>query len=106
MQCKCSLAQCNDACNGADTFVLGDSEHAFYASGKYGDFAWITDFDASQDKVQLWGSPELYETKVVNGTTRLFCKEEDGINKSSELVAYFKDNTNIDLNSSAFEYMS
>ena len=88
---------------GSDTFVLGDAEHAFYAAQGFGDSAWIVDFNPSEDKVQLWNSPDLYEVKVVNGHSQLFCKAEDG--KSSELIAYFANNANVDITSSAFEYV-
>lgn len=90
--------------DGADTFVLGDGDRPFYSAQNYGDFAWINDFDDSQDNVQLWGMPDQYETKVINGNTELFRRAAG--NSSTEVIAYFAGNTNIDLNSRAFEYIT
>jgi hypothetical protein len=39
--------------NGVDDFILGNSSQNFYTAGGEGDYALITDFDLTQDKIQL-----------------------------------------------------
>ncbi|MEH2249425.1 calcium-binding protein [Nostoc sp.] len=48
---------------GKDTFVLGDSQEAYYRGGGY---ATIKDFDMNYDKIQLKGSKNDYNMFKVN----------------------------------------
>lgn len=86
---------------GADAFILGTEDGIFYVGNGKKDRAFITDFSAELgDKVQLFGSADLYSTKVAKGNTELFAGE----GSSKDLIAVFKE-TEVDLTSDAFEYV-
>ncbi|MEH2168449.1 MAG: calcium-binding protein [Nostoc sp.] len=62
---------------GADRFILGDAVNIFYddnnsANPGFGDYATITDFDSSQDRIELKGSLQDYRLQVVGSNTRIF----------------------------------
>ena len=67
---------------GADTFVLGDDKNIFYRGGGTSDYATITDFNASQDLLQVHGDLSTY-TQVVNNGDLYLSYETD-------LIAVFK----------------
>ncbi|BBD65852.1 hypothetical protein NIES4072_04690 [Nostoc commune NIES-4072] len=67
---------------GVDRFILGDAVNVFYddnsiTSSGFGDLATITDFDSSQDRIELKGSPQDYRLQVVGSNTRIFLTEQD-----------------------------
>ena len=51
----------------ADTFVLGDRQTAFYVGQNDFDYALITDFEASQDTIELNGKIENYVIAPTTG---------------------------------------
>jgi Ca2+-binding RTX toxin-like protein len=73
---------------GRDTFVLGDSRGSFYLGNGNNDYASITDFDLTQDRIQLGGNKDLLSVKFDrrSGTIDLFSKQSGG----KDLVAKVK----------------
>ena len=73
---------------GADTFVLGDNNGSFYLGKGNNDYASITDFDLTKDRIQLGGNKDLLSVKFDrgSGTIDLFSKQ----NGSKDLVAKVK----------------
>ncbi|MEH2204247.1 MAG: calcium-binding protein [Nostoc sp.] len=62
---------------GADRFILGDAENVFYDDNNttnpgFGDLAFITDFNSSQDRIELNGFSQDYRLQVVGNNTRIF----------------------------------
>ncbi|MEH2215335.1 calcium-binding protein [Nostoc sp.] len=62
---------------GADRFILGDAVNVFYDDNNttnpgFGDLATITDFDSSQDRIELNGFSQDYRLQVVGSNTRIF----------------------------------
>ncbi|MDF5734121.1 MULTISPECIES: calcium-binding protein [unclassified Nostoc] len=89
---------------GADTFVLGDAVNVFYDDNNttnpgFGDFATITDFDSSQDRIQLKGTPQDYRLQVVGGNTRIF-SEQPG--QADEIIGIVQGKNNLQLRSDDF----
>jgi hypothetical protein len=73
---------------GADTFVLGDKNGSFYLGNGKNDYASITDFDFTKDRIQLGGNKDLLSVKFDRhtGTVDLFSKQSGG----KDLVAKVK----------------
>ncbi len=62
---------------GADRFILGDAVNVFYDDNNimnpgFGDLAIITDFNSSQDRIELNGVSQDYRLQVVGSNTRIF----------------------------------
>ncbi len=76
---------------GADTFVLGDANGAFYLDGSKpgGDrYATITDFDRQEgDKIQVFGSASDYTLTPYNNGI--------GINYKGDLIGYVENTTDV-----------
>ncbi|MEH2065697.1 MAG: calcium-binding protein [Nostoc sp.] len=89
---------------GADTFVLGDALNIFYddnnpTTSGFGDFATITDFDSSQDQIQLKGTPQDYRLQVVGNNTRIFAEQGGQVD---ELIGIVQGRNNLKLNTDDF----
>ena len=59
---------------GKDTFVLGDEKRVYYSDGDPlttgdADYALITDFDPTEDTIQIKGSADLYDLDFFTSTT-------------------------------------
>jgi Ca2+-binding RTX toxin-like protein len=96
---------------GSDRFLLGDLNEFYYDDQGNIDFAVITDFNP-QDTIRLHGNASDYQLQnlpllipqlggVVAGTRIL--KQED--NGSTELIGFVQNVFNLDLNSSAFNFV-
>ena len=83
---------------GADKFILGDANQAYYATVGYQDYAVIEDFDSSVDKIQLHGSAIDYQQQQQSND--LF------LSRHGDLVAILENTKSVNLNSSGFEYVS
>ncbi|MEH2354727.1 calcium-binding protein [Nostoc sp.] len=62
---------------GVDRFILGDAVNVFYDDNNttnpgFGDLAFITDFNSSQDRIELNGFSQDYRLQVVGNNTRIF----------------------------------
>ena len=78
---------------GADTFVLGNADQAYYLGGGDRDFATIQDFKASEDLIQLHGSAGDYSQQQQGNNTYLY--HQTG---SSELVAVLNNVSSVNFN--------
>ncbi|WP_118164211.1 calcium-binding protein [Nostoc sphaeroides] len=90
---------------GADRFILGDAANVFYDDNNttnpgFGDLASITDFDSSQDKIELKGAPQDYRLQVAGSNTRIFL-EKPGI-EQDEIIGILEGKTNLRLDSNDF----
>ena len=78
---------------GADTFVLGNANQAYYLGGGDKDYALIRDFNAAEDIIQLHGSASDYTQQQQGNDTYLTYQ-----GSTSELVAVFKNINSLNLN--------
>ncbi|VEP17037.1 putative calcium-binding protein,FG-GAP repeat protein [Hyella patelloides LEGE 07179] len=98
---------------GSDTFVLGNADRVFYDDGDNftlgdQDLAFITDFDASQDMIQLQGSAEFYRLDLFPsaGTINAELIYDPGASARGETIAFLTDvDTDLTLEDSAFEFV-
>ncbi|MFN6487685.1 MULTISPECIES: calcium-binding protein [unclassified Nostoc] len=63
--------------SGVDRFILGDAVNIFYddnnsVNSGFTDFATITDFDSSQDRIELKGALQDYRLQIAGSNTRIF----------------------------------
>ncbi len=80
--------------SGSDTFVLGDAKRIYYSDGNplttgESDFARITDFDSSQDFIELFGSADLYSLDFFTsgtGTIDAALIYDPGVSERGELI--------------------
>ncbi|MCG8363709.1 MAG: DUF642 domain-containing protein, partial [Pseudanabaenales cyanobacterium] len=79
--------------DGADQFILGDANSAYYNAGGSLDYALIQDFTAGIDTVQLHGSAADYQQSSQAGNVFLY----HGI--TQDLVAQFEHLNSLDFNS-------
>ena len=100
--------------NGQDTFVLGSSSKSHYDDGDDNtlgdsDFALITDFNKSQDTIQLHGVAEQYRlgaATVGNESGQGIYVLNANISKPDELIAIVQGETNgLNLSANHFEYI-
>ena len=89
---------------GRDTFVLGDTNTAYYSFGtatRVLDIAIIRDFNSSEDKIQLHGNSDDYFLKSYNrsGAVGIFSDKREIIG-----LVMGSENLHLDLDSSSFEY--
>ncbi|BDA73778.1 hypothetical protein CAL7716_079440 [Calothrix sp. PCC 7716] len=94
---------------GSDRFILGNSAYIYYddrnvSSIGNNDYATLTDFNPSEDKVQLQGSANNYRLEVSGSNTNLYIDKAGS--EPDELIAVFQNVTGLNLNSSAFEYVA
>jgi Ca2+-binding RTX toxin-like protein len=95
--------------SGSDRFVLGDSANIYYddrniATNGNNDYATITDFNASTDKIQLQGSSTNYLLQTSGSNTNLYIDKAGS--EPDELIAIFQSVTGLNLTSSTFEYIA
>ncbi|MEH2281902.1 MAG: DVUA0089 family protein [Nostoc sp.] len=90
---------------GADRFILGDAVNIFYddnntANPGFGDYATITDFDSSQDRIELKGSLQDYRLQVVGNNTRIFSNKPGA--EPDEIIGIALGKNNLRLDSDDF----
>ncbi|MBE8999083.1 pre-peptidase C-terminal domain-containing protein [Nostoc sp. LEGE 12447] len=90
---------------GADRFILGDAVNIFYddnniANPGFGDLATITDFDSSQDKIELKGALQDYRLQVVGSNTRIFVDKPG--TEPDEIIGILQGRNNVRLDSDDF----
>jgi hypothetical protein len=92
-----------------DRFILGDANRSYYDDGDtttngIGDYALITDFNSTQDVIQLWGPTSNYilGTSPIAGITgqSIFLDKPD--TEPNELIAILQGVTGLTLSSTAF----
>ena len=90
---------------GADLFVLGNAKTAYYSQTGNSDYALITDFDTTVDRIQLHGSYADY----------LLTQSPDGLpaktailsqaGNTDELIGIFAGNSNLSLEGDYFSFV-
>ncbi|MEH2183877.1 DVUA0089 family protein [Nostoc sp.] len=90
---------------GADRFILGDAVNIFYddnnnASSGFGDYATITDFDSSLDRIELKGSLQDYRLQVVGSNTQIFSDKPGA--EPDEIIGIVLGKNNLRLDSDDF----
>ena len=98
---------------GKDTFVLGDTDSAYYNFGVANqvlDIAIIEDFSSGDDKIQLHGQASNYFLRQFsNGVTiasgGTFDASTGIFTKNREIIGLVMGSETLDLNSSNFEYV-
>ena len=99
---------------GSDIFVLADEERIFYDDGDNltvgdTDFALITDFDSSQDTIQLQGSVDLYSLDFftsLTGTIDAKLIYDPGISAVGETIAILENvDSSLIIDDSAFTFV-
>jgi Ca2+-binding RTX toxin-like protein len=97
----------NPPAKGKDRFVLGDWTHSYYANAGYDDFAFIFDFNANEDTIQLHGSAADYDFIAVPFLgTAIYQKSKDSpFFWDGDMVGVVFWNFNLDPNSSSIKYV-
>ncbi|MDJ0694921.1 NF038122 family metalloprotease [Mastigocoleus sp. MO_188.B34] len=83
--------------DGADKFILGDTNQAYYDTAGYQDYALIKDFDSTVDFLQLHGIATDYQQQQQGNDIFL--------SRNGDLIAILEDNTTLNLSDTAFEYV-
>ena len=97
---------------GNDTFVLGDANASYYSYGintNILDVAIIEDFNPSEDKIQLHGSPSDYRLRAFGSNTVLGSDTAVGsgigiMNGSTEIVGFIQDVNLFELERDNFDF--
>jgi Ca2+-binding RTX toxin-like protein len=94
---------------GADRFILGDLINVFYddnntANPGFGDFATITDFDSSEDQIQLKGLLQDYRLEVAGNNTRIFLDKPG--TEPDEIIGVVQGRNNLKLDTDDFLFNS
>ncbi|MEO0706666.1 MAG: cadherin domain-containing protein [Cyanobacteria bacterium J06649_5] len=85
---------------GADAFLLGDTDGAFYVGNGFGDFAIINDFSAGEDSIVLAGSAGDYT--LVDGTEgEAFILTNNG----NDAIARISGQSSANLDLSTFDFV-
>ncbi|MEH2057311.1 MAG: calcium-binding protein [Nostoc sp.] len=90
---------------GADRFILGDALNVFYDDNNsvnpgFGDLATLTDFDSSQDRIELKGPLQDYRLQVVGTNTRIFVDKPGS--EPDEIIGVVQGRNNLRLDSDDF----
>ncbi|MFK8185041.1 MAG: NF038122 family metalloprotease [Phormidesmis sp.] len=80
--------------SGSDTFVLSSLNQSYYLGGNNNDYALITDFNAAEDIVQLYGSAGDYRQQQQGNDTYLSYRGDT----ADDLVVVFKNLNSVNLN--------
>lgn len=101
--------------SGSDLFVLSNSTTVFYndtnnSNSGLADYALITDFNSTADKIQLEGSANKYLlgsspfADVSGKAIYLDTNNNKAFNSTDELIAIVSGSTNLNLTASYFVY--
>ncbi|MDB9435378.1 Calx-beta domain-containing protein, partial [Dolichospermum lemmermannii CS-548] len=95
--------------SGSDRFILGDNANIYYddrniTTNGSNDYATITDFNPSEDKVKLQGIATNYRLETSGSNTNLYIDKAGS--EPDELIAVFQNVTGLNLTSGAFEYIT
>ncbi|WP_375506066.1 calcium-binding protein [uncultured Nostoc sp.] len=90
---------------GLDRFVLGDAINVYYddkntTNAGLGDLATITDFNPSEDRIELKGSPKNYRLQSVGTNTQIFLDKPGG--EPDEIIGIVQGLVNLRLDSNDF----
>ncbi|MEH2112980.1 calcium-binding protein [Nostoc sp.] len=90
---------------GLDIFVLGDAKNVYYddnntANAGFGDLATITDFNRTEDRIELKGSPKDYRLQTVGANTQIFLDKPG--TEPDEIIGIVQGVVNLRLDSDDF----
>ncbi len=90
---------------GVDRFVLGDAINVYYddkntTNAGFGDLATITDFNPSEDRIELKGSPINYRLQSVGANTQIFLDKPGA--EPDEIIGIVQGLVNLRLDSDDF----
>ncbi|WP_448265172.1 calcium-binding protein [Nostoc sp. DSM 114159] len=93
---------------GADRFILGDAENVFYDDNNttnpgFGDLVTITDFNPSQDRIELNGFSQDYRLQVVGSNTRIFLDKLGA--EQDEIIGIVQGVVGLTLDSDSFTFV-
>jgi Ca2+-binding RTX toxin-like protein len=89
---------------GADIFVLGDAEGAYYKGQGKADYAKIIDFNLGEDLIQLHGSADNYKLVGADSSTKILYGEADS--EPNELIGIVKGvSSGIELSEAGFRFV-
>jgi len=91
---------------GADVFVIGDENQAYYDDQGVGDYTLITDFDSTQDFIQLQGSASNYQLGSVSANLPSGIGIFRQTSTPNDLIAIVQGTANLNLNADYFSYVS
>jgi Ca2+-binding RTX toxin-like protein len=92
---------------GTDRFILADFVNVYYDDNNstnpgFGDFAIITDFDSSQDRIQLTGSILDYRLEVNGSNTRIFLDKQG--TEPDEIISVVQGRNNLTVDDFLFNF--
>ncbi len=92
---------------GRDRFILADFVNVYYDDNNstnpgFGDFAIITDFDSSQDRIQLTGSILDYRLEVSGSNTRIFLDKPG--TEPDEIISVVQGRNNLTVDDFLFNF--
>jgi Ca2+-binding RTX toxin-like protein len=99
---------------GSDTFVLADTTRVYYSDGDPltigdSDYALITDFNVSEDTIQLQGSADLYSLDFftsTTGTIDALLIYDPGVTARGEAIAILQNaSTDLTISSEGFSFV-
>ncbi|MEH2058099.1 MAG: DVUA0089 family protein [Nostoc sp.] len=90
---------------GRDRFILGDAKNVYYddkntTTAGFGDLATITDFNSSEDRIELKGPPKDYRLQVVGANTQIFLDKPGA--EPDEIIGIVQGVVNLRLDSDYF----
>ncbi|MCC5614834.1 pre-peptidase C-terminal domain-containing protein [Nostoc sp. CHAB 5836] len=90
---------------GADKFILGNAVNVFYDDNNstnpgFVDLATITDFNSTQDRIELKGPPQDYRLEVLANNTRIFLDKPGA--EQDEIIGVVQGRNNLRLDSDDF----
>ena len=90
---------------GLDRFVLGDAINVYYddkntTNAGFGDLATITDFNPSEDQIELKGLPKNYRLQSVGANTQIFLDKPGA--EPDEIIGIVQGVVNLRLDSNDF----
>jgi Ca2+-binding RTX toxin-like protein len=93
---------------GVDRFILGDAVNVFYDDNNttnpgFGDLAFITDFNSSQDRIELNGVSQDYRLQVVGSNTRIFLDKLGA--EQDEIIGIVQGVVGLTLDSGSFTFL-
>ncbi|MCC5642897.1 calcium-binding protein [Nostoc sp. CHAB 5824] len=93
---------------GVDRFILGDAENVFYDDNNttnpgFGDLATITDFDFSQDRIELNGTSQDYLLQIIGSNTRIFLDKLGA--EQDEIIGVVQGVVGLSLDSENFTFL-
>ncbi|AVH62512.1 hypothetical protein CDG77_02185 [Nostoc sp. 'Peltigera membranacea cyanobiont' 213] len=90
---------------GLDRFILGDAKNVFYddkstTNAGFGDLATITDFNPSEDRIELKGSPKDYRLQSAGANTQILLDKPG--TEPDEIIGLIQGKVNLRLDSNYF----